>query len=113
MTIEVNQFHDSHHELLLLFKLQYRLIRWVRLVEAMAISHFNAGAHKCLINEFPHTRADPFERFLRWQRTNAFVLVARDVDLQRVIKKMETMELKLSTEKIAQHQRRPPKLLKK
>lgn len=87
MTIEVNQFHDSHHELLLMFKLQYRLIRWVRLVEAMAISHFNAGAHKCLINEFPHTRADPFERFLRWQRTNAFVLVARDVDLQRVIKK--------------------------
>ena len=51
------------------------------MVEAMAISHFIAGAHKCLIDEFPHTRADPYERILRWQKMNAYELVAKDEDL--------------------------------
>lgn len=60
VTIDNNQFSESHHEFLLLLKLQYRPTRWVRLVEVMAISHFIVGAHKCLINEFPNTRAGPF-----------------------------------------------------
>ena len=94
MTIDVNQYHKSHHEFLLLLKLQYRPTRWVRIVEAMAITHFIAGAHKCLINEFPNTRAGPLERFLRWQRMNAPELVARDEDLQKAIEKMEGRELK-------------------
>lgn len=55
VTIDVNQFSESHHEFLLLLKLQYRRTKWVRLVEAMAMTHFIVGAHKCLINEFPHT----------------------------------------------------------
>jgi hypothetical protein len=66
ITIDIKRYHESHHEFLLLLKLQYRPTRWVRLVEAMALTHFIAGAHKCLINEFPYTRADPFEMFLRW-----------------------------------------------
>lgn len=66
VTIDVNQFHESHHEFLLLLELQYRPTRWMRLVEAIAITHFIAGAHKCLVNEFPYTRVGPFERFLRW-----------------------------------------------
>ena len=94
MTIDVNQYNESHHEFLLLLKLQYRPTRWVRIVEAMAITHFIAGAHKCLINEFPNTRAGPLERFLRWQRVNAPELVARDEDLQKAIEKMEGCELK-------------------
>ena len=113
VTIDVNQYHESHHEFLLLLKLQYRPTRWVRLVEAMAITHFIAGAHKCLINEFPYTRAGPFERFLRWQRLNAPELVARDEDLQKAIEKMETRELKRAAEENAQHNRPPPKLLRR
>lgn len=62
---------------------------------------FIAGAYKCLINEFPHTKARPFERFLRWQRTNALALVALDEDLQRVIKKMEARELKCAAKDAA------------
>lgn len=65
VTLDVNQFCESHHEFLLLFKLQFRPTKWIRLVEAMAITHFIAGAHKCLINEFPNTKAGPFEQFLR------------------------------------------------
>ena len=64
VTIDVNEFHKSHHEFLLLLKLQYRPMRWVRVVEAMAITHFITGAHQCLINEFPNTRVGPFEQFL-------------------------------------------------
>ena len=47
----------------------------------MAIAHFIAGAHRCLINEFPNTRAGPFEQFLPWQRLNAPELVAGDDNL--------------------------------
>lgn len=65
VTIDINQFSESHHKFLLLLKLQYRPTRWVRLVKAMAITHFIAGAHECLISEFPNTQAGPFERFLR------------------------------------------------
>lgn len=83
VVLNVNKFAESHYEFLLLLKLQYRPTRWVRMVEAMAITHFIAGAHRCLINEFPHTRAGPFEWFLRWQRLNALALVAHDEDLQR------------------------------
>ena len=62
-------------------KLQYRPTQWVQMVEAMAIAHFIAGAHRCLINEFPNTRAGPFEQFLPWQRLNAPELVAGDDNL--------------------------------
>ena len=98
VTIDVNQFSESHHEFLLLLKLQYRPTRWVRMVEAMAITHFIAGAHRCLINEFPNTRAGPFERFLRWQRLNAPELVAGDDDLRRAIEKMDIRDNKQAAE---------------
>jgi hypothetical protein len=62
VTIDVNRFSESHNEILLMLKLQYRPTRWVRLVEAMAITHFITGAHKCLINEYSNTRVGPFER---------------------------------------------------
>jgi hypothetical protein len=65
----------------------------------MAITHFIAGAHKYLINVIPNTRARPFERFLRWQRTNVLELIARDEDLLKAIAKMEIMEFKRTTEK--------------
>lgn len=77
-----------------MLKLQYRPTRWVWLIKAMAISHFIVRAHKFLINEFPHTRADSFERFLCWQRLNALESVARDEDLRRAIEKMKTKDLK-------------------
>ena len=113
ITIDVNHFHESHHEFLLLLKLQYRPTRWVRLVEAMAITHFIAGAHKCLINEFPNTRAGPFERFLRWQRLHAPELVARDEDVQKALEKVETRELKRGAAEAAHWGGPPPKLLRK
>ena len=113
VTIDINKYHESHHEFLLLLKLQYRPTRWVRLVEAMALTHFISGAHKCLINEFPYTRAGPFERFLRWQRTNAPELVARDEDLLKAVEKMETRELKRAANEAAQHNLPAPKLLKR
>ena len=113
VTIDINQFSESHHEFLLLLKLQYRPTRWVRLVEVMAINHFIAGAHKCLINEFPNTRAGPFERFLRWQRLHAPELVARDEDMQKALEKVETRELKRGAAEAAQWGGPPPKLLRK
>ena len=85
--------------------------RWMWLVEAMALTHFIAGAHKCLINEFPYTRAGPFERFLRWLRKNAPALVAWKVDLQRAIEKADPRELKRDAEEAARHNMSPPKLL--
>jgi hypothetical protein len=93
--------------------LQYRPTRWVRIVEVMAITHFIAGAHMCLINEFPNTRAGPLERFLRWQRTNAPELVARDEDLQKEIEKMEHRELKRIAEEPAYQRGPAPKLLRR
>ena len=98
VTIDMNRFSESHHEFLLLLKLQYRPTRWVRLVETMAITHFIEGAHRCLINEFPNTRAGPFDRFLRWQRLNAPELVARDEDLRRAVEKMEIRDKKRGAE---------------
>ena len=94
VTIDVNQFSESQHEFLLLLKLQYRPTRWVRIVEAMAITHFIAGAHRCLINEFPHTRAGPFDRFLKWQRLNAPEFVENDEDLRKAVEKMELRDNK-------------------
>jgi hypothetical protein len=99
VVLNVNKFAESHYEFLLLLKLQYRPTRWVRMVEAMAITHFIAGAHRCLINEFPHTRAGPFDRFLRWQRLNAPALVAQDEDLQRAMDKLEIRDWKRTSER--------------
>lgn len=62
-------------------------------------------------DEFPHTWASPFERFMRWQRTHALELVARDEDLQKVIEKTEARELNRVVEEAAQHQRPASKLL--
>jgi hypothetical protein len=98
VVLNVNKFAESHYEFLLLLKLQYRPTRWVRMVEAMAITHFIAGVHRCLINEFPHTRAGPFDRFLRWQRLNAPALVAQDEDLQRAMDKLEIRDRKRTSE---------------
>ena len=77
----------------------------------MAINYFIEGAHKCLIIEFLHMKARPFERFLRWQRTNALVLVALDEDLQCAIKKMEARELKHAENYTALAHKHPSKLL--
>ena len=98
---------------MLLLKLQYRPTRWVRLVEVMTLTHFIAGAHKCLINKFPYTMAGPFERFLRWQRLNDPELVARDEDLQKAIAKAGNRELKRDAEETTRHNLPPPKLLKR
>lgn len=110
VTINVNRYHESHHEYLLLFKLQLRPTKRVRLVEAMALTHFIAGAHKCLINELPYTTLGPFERLLQWQRLNAPKLVARDEDILKAFGKAKNRELKCKTEEVAQHQRPPPNL---
>ena len=67
-------------------------------MEAMAITHFIAGAHKCLINEFPHTRAGPFERFLKWQRLHAPEFVEKDDDLRKAVDKMEIRDNKRAIE---------------
>lgn len=112
MTIDMYQYHESHHEFLLLLKLQYRPTRWMSIVKVMAIIHFIAVAHKCLINEIPNTKARPLERFLRWQRINAPKLVVRDEDLQKTIEKMETRELKRAAKDDA-HRQAPPKLPQK
>jgi len=78
----------------------------------MAITHFIIGTHKCSINEFPNTRAGPFERFLRWQRLNAPELVAKDEDLQKAIEKVETRELKRGAKDAAHWGGPSPKLLR-
>ena len=91
-TINVNCYSESRQEFLMLLKLQYRPSRWVRLVETMAMTHFIEGVHTSLINEFPFTRAGPFERFLKWQRKNNPKAVAQDKDLRRAIIKMEVRE---------------------
>lgn len=98
----MNQFLESHHELWLLLKLQVRPTRWVGLIEAMAIGHFIGGAHKCLINEFPHTRVGPFERFFCWHMLNAPKAVAGDKDLQQAIEKIETKYLKRLLKRVLQ-----------
>lgn len=92
VAINVNIHHESRSEFWLLLKLQYRPSRWVRLVEAMAITHFIEGVHTSLINEFPFTRAGPFERFLKWQRKYNPQAVIRDEDLQRAMMRMEMKE---------------------
>lgn len=87
--INVNVHNESKQEFLMLLKLQYRPSRWIRVVEAMALTHFIEGVHVSLINEFPFTRAGPFERFLKWQRKNNPQAVERDEDLQRAILRLE------------------------
>lgn len=67
-------------------------------MEAMAITHFIAGAHMCLINEFPHMRAGPFECFLKWQRHNAPDFVEKDEDLRKAVEKMEIRDNKRAIE---------------
>ena len=76
----------------MLLKLQFRPARWLRLLEAMAITHFIEGIHTSFINEFPFTRAGPFERFLKWQRVHNPHVVAQDEDLQMAILRLEARE---------------------
>ena len=92
VAINVNIHHESRHEFWLLLKLQYRPSRWIRLVEAMALTHFIEGVHTSLINEFSFTRAGPFERFLKWQRKNNPQAVAEDEDFHRAILRLESKE---------------------
>lgn len=81
-------------------------------------SHFlklwqqNEGSGENLFVEIL-TRVGPFERFLRWQQTNAPKLVTRDEDLLKAVEKMETRELKRAAKEAAQHNLPPPKLLKR
>lgn len=58
----------------------------------MAITHFIEGVHSSLINEFPYTRVGPFERYLKWQRTNNPHFVAQDEDLQRALLVLQAKE---------------------
>ena len=78
----------------MLLKLQYRPSRWIRVVEAMVLTHFIEGVHVSLINEFPFIRAGSFERFLKWQKKNNPQAVERDEDLQRAIMRLEAKESK-------------------
>lgn len=55
--INVNYYHESRQEFLMLLKLQYRPSRRVRLVRAIALTYFIEGVHTSLINEFPYTQA--------------------------------------------------------
>jgi hypothetical protein len=87
--INVNCYHESMQDFFILLTLQYRPSRWMRLVEAMAITHFIEGIHPSLINEFPFTRVGPFERFLKWQRANNPHVVAQDEDLQRALLRLQ------------------------
>ena len=114
MTIDINQYHESHHKFLLLLKLQYRPTWWVQMVEVMSITHFIFGAHKCLINEFPNMRARHLETFVRWQWNNAPKLVARDENLQqKTTKKMETQDLKRGAKEATYRQGPSLKLLQR
>lgn len=81
VTIDVNNHHASKHEFWILLKLQYRPSCWIKLVEAMAITHFIQGAQTNLINEFPFTRSGPFERLFKWERKNNPQAVMKDYDL--------------------------------
>ena len=63
----------------------------------MAITHFIEGVHPSLINEFPFTRAGPFERFFKWQRKNNPHAVAQDEDLQRALLRLEAREARQHT----------------
>lgn len=87
--INVNCHSESRHEFMMLLKLQYRPLRWVRLVEAMANSHFIEGVHTSLINKFSFTRAGPFERFLNWQSKNNPHAIFQYEDFQRAIVKLD------------------------
>lgn len=78
----------------MLLKLQYGPSGWVRLVEVMAITHFIAGVHTNLINEFPFTRTGSFVRFLKWQRINHPQVVAQDEDLEQAIAQLNVREAK-------------------
>ena len=90
--INVNYYHESRQEFFMLLKLQFRPSRWLRMVEAMAITHFIEGVHSSFINEFPYTRVGPFERYLKWQRTNNPHFVAQDEDLQRALLVLQAKE---------------------
>ena len=92
--INVNYHHKSRQEFFMLLKLQFRPARWLRLLEAMAITHFIEGVHTSLINEFPFTRTGPFERFLQWQRMNNPHVVAQDEDLQRALLRLDAREIR-------------------
>ena len=84
----------SYHEFVFFLRLQYKLTTWVQMVHATALTCFMARTHKCLINDFPNTRVQHFERFVKWHRLNASNLVAEDEDLQRALEKMETSDHK-------------------
>jgi hypothetical protein len=58
------------------------------------MTHFIEGVHPSLINEFPCTRAGPFERFLNWQRQNNPEGVAQDEDLQRALLRLDGKDAK-------------------
>lgn len=73
------------------------------MVEAMAITHFIAGAQKSLIDELLYIWVGVFKRFLRWQRLNSPEVVSRDVDLHKTIKKIKTLELTQVAQDVAYH----------
>ncbi len=95
--INVNHHHESRQEFFILLKLQFRPARWLRLLEAMALTHFIEGVHPSLINEFPFTRTGPFERFLKWQRVNNPHVVAQDEDMQRALLRLDAREIRQPT----------------
>lgn len=51
-----------------------------------------------MINDFLHTRVNPFERFVKWHRLNASNLVDQDEDLRQALEKMETSDHKKTIE---------------
>lgn len=68
--INVAAFAPHHPEMQLVLKMQCLSTRHLRLLEAMAISHFISAPHPTLINEFGHTRYPAIIRFKKWQEKN-------------------------------------------
>lgn len=64
----------------------------------MDITHFIVGAHMCLINEFPHMKAKPFECFLKWQCHNVPDFVEKNKNLHKAMEKMEFRDNKRAIE---------------
>ena len=58
-------------------------------------------------------RARHLETFVRWQRNNAPKLVARDENLQKTTKKMETQDLKRGAKEATHRQGPSLKLLQR
>ena len=88
--INVNRYDPVQPIFIFMLKLQYRCVRWKRILECMAITGFIAGVHQSFINEtFHDTRRNPFSRFVEYQRTKNWSLVQEDEDVRKAVRKQQ------------------------